>query len=118
MSREAHREAGLPPEGVKGKPMRNFLTARWRGYAVAFVAAAASLGIVGACSSLKPPPPKPSCAGAGENRTSFLTFQPTLQNFTAGGQTFSFTVTNVGPGGVFFGNTYTEGEFVGRLTGS
>jgi hypothetical protein len=81
--------------------MRKFLTARRR-YAAAFVVAAASLGIIGACNPTKPPPP---------SEPAILTIAPNEWTFTKFGETKTFTVTNLGPGqslplrvGLFGGN--------------
>lgn len=83
--------------------MRNFLTARWRRYAVAVVVAAASLGVLGACNPTKPPPPP---------NASLLTIAPNTWTFTSFRETKTFTVHNLGPGtsqplrvAIFGGNT-------------
>lgn len=93
---EVHWEAGLPPpeRTRKGDPMRKLLTAGWRRYAVAFVVAAASLGVIGACNPTKPPPPSTPC-GAGVQ--ACLTISPTEWTATSNGQTKTFTVKNLGP---------------------
>jgi hypothetical protein len=98
--------------------MRNFLTAKWRRFAAAFVVVAASLGVIGACSPIKKdqPPPPPQCVGADSNTETCLTIQPSSQTFTAGGQTFSFTITNQGPGVAQLITTNTEAEFIGSVT--
>jgi hypothetical protein len=96
MSREAHWEAGLPPLNErKAKPMRNFLTARWRRYAVAFVVAAASVGIIAACTPTKPPPPPSNPCNGGPG--ACLTIQPDSWTNASPGETKTFTVTNTGP---------------------
>ena len=74
--------------------MRNFLTAGWRRYAVAFVVAAASLGVIGACKPTKPPPSSTPC-GAGV--AACLTITPDRFTFTSFNQTTTFTVKNLGP---------------------
>jgi len=97
--------------------MRNFLTTRWRHYAVAFVVAAASLGVIGACTPTKDQPPKPPpCTGADAQTTTCLQIQPIFQNFTTG-QTFSFTITNLGPAVAQLGVTTTEsgGSYTGVI---
>jgi hypothetical protein len=69
--------------------MQNFLTARWRRYAVAFVVVAASLGVIGACSPNKKPAPP---------NASLLTIEPSEWTFTSFRETKTFTVHNLGPG--------------------
>jgi hypothetical protein len=76
--------------------MRNFLTARWRRYAVAFVVAAASLGVIAACNPTKPPPPPPSSPCDG-GPGGCLAIQPDSWGGGAVGATQAFTVTNQGP---------------------
>jgi hypothetical protein len=78
--------------------MRNFLTARWRRYAVAFVVVAASLGVIGACnptkSPLKQPPPDNPC---GITSGACLTISPVQWVFHTFRETKTFTVKNNGP---------------------
>jgi hypothetical protein len=79
--------------------MRNFLTARWRRYAVAFVVAAASLGAVAACNPNKkpaPPPPPPDNL-CGITSGACLTIFPLQWVFHSFGETKTFTVKNNGP---------------------
>jgi len=78
--------------------MRNFLTATWRRYAVAFVVAAASLGVIGACNPTKtptpPPPPASPCSGGPGACLSTSPVQWTFHTFR---ETKIFTVKNDGP---------------------
>ena len=75
--------------------MQNFLTARWRRYAVAFVVAAASLGVIGACNPTKPPPPPASpCSGGSGACLSIFPLQWVFHTFS---ETKTFTVKNNGP---------------------
>jgi hypothetical protein len=76
--------------------MRNFLTARWRPYALAFVVAAASLGVVGACTSLKQPLPPGQCTG-NESTGACLKIEPIQWAYTSKDEIHMFKVTNLGP---------------------
>jgi hypothetical protein len=97
--------------------MRNFLTAGWRRYALAFVVVGASLGVIGACNPTKPPsPPPPTCAPGGGGACMAIT--PDQWTYTAQGEIKIFTVKNNGPDqsqllftGVFGGNA-SPSEFV------
>jgi hypothetical protein len=75
--------------------MRNFLTARWRRYAVAFVVAAASVGIIAACTPTKPPPPPDNPCGITSG--ACLTISPVQWVFHTFRETKTFTVKNNGP---------------------
>ena len=106
-------EAGLPPpEGTKGKPMQNFLTAGWRRYAVAVVVAAAGLGVIGACNPTKPPPPPPPASPCSGGQGACLSTSPVQWTFHTFRETKTFTVKNDGPDtsqpvrvAIFGGNT-------------
>jgi len=75
--------------------MRNFLTAKWRRYALAFVVVGASFGVMGAqCQPTKPPPPSSPCDGGPG---ACLAIQPGSWGGGAVGATQAFTVTNQGP---------------------
>ena len=75
--------------------MQNFLTARWRRYAVAFVVAAASLGVIGACTPTKQPPPPDNPCGISSG--ACLTLSPVQWVFHTFRETKTFTVKNNGP---------------------
>jgi hypothetical protein len=83
----------------KVKAMRNFLTARWRRYAVAFVVAAVSLGVLGACNPTKTPtkPPPPPDNPCGATSGACLTIFPFQWSFTSFREVKTFTVKNEGP---------------------
>jgi hypothetical protein len=77
--------------------MRNFLTAGWRRYALAFVVVGASVGVLGACQPAKPqPPPPPTCAPGGAGACLMIT--PDSWTYTSQGESKTFTVKNNGPG--------------------
>jgi hypothetical protein len=78
--------------------MQNFLTARRRRYAVAFVVAAASLGVLGACNPTKPtPPPPPPASPCSGGPGACLSTSPVQWVFHTFRETKIFTVKNDGP---------------------
>ena len=77
--------------------MRNFHTASWRRYAVAFVVVAASLGVIAACNPNKKPAPPPTDPCLGATTGACLTITPDRFHFTSRLQTMTFTVKNTGP---------------------
>src|SRR5690242_11571399 len=82
------------PDHAKGEPMRKFLPSGWRRYAIGFVVAGASLGVIGACQPTKSPAPKPVCFGGSG---ACLTIAPPSWAFTAPNEVHTFTVKNNGP---------------------
>jgi hypothetical protein len=91
--------------------MRKFLTASWRQYAIAFVVAAASLGLIAACNPTKPPPPPPNNT-CGVTSGACVTTSPVQWVFHTFREQKIFTVKNDGPNtsqplrvAIFGGNT-------------